>query len=60
MKRTGRKEDKNMFEIITVILFIIFVSIALITFFKMRKTIKSYREENMHLRRRLYEEENNE
>ena len=49
-----------MFEIITAILFIIFVSISLITFFKMRKTIKSYREENMHLRRRLYEEENNE
>ena len=57
MRRTGRKEDKNMFEIITAILFIIFVSISLTTFFKMRKTIKSYREENMHLRRRLYEEE---
>lgn len=48
-----------MFEIITVILFIIFASILLTTFFKMRKTIKSYREENMHLRRILYEEENN-
>lgn len=47
-----------MFEIITVILFIIFVSIALITFFKMHKLIKSLIEENMHLRRRLYEEEN--
>lgn len=47
-----------MFEIITTILFIIFVSISLTAFFKMRKFIKSLREENMHLRRRLYEEEN--
>ena len=47
-------------KILILILFIIFVSILLTIFFKMRKTIKSYREENMHLRRRLYEEENNE
>lgn len=47
-----------MFEIITTILFIIFVSISLTAFFKMRKIIKSLREENMHLRRRLYKEEN--
>ena len=49
-----------MREFILILLFagtFIFVSISLITFFKMRKTIKSYREENMHLRRRLYEEE---
>lgn len=48
-----------MFEIITTIIFIIFVSISLTTFFTMRKTIKIYREESMHLRRRLYEEEEN-
>lgn len=47
-----------MYEIIIAILFIIFVSIALITFFRMRKTIKSYHEENLHLRRRLDEAEN--
>lgn len=44
-------------KILIVILLIIFASILLTTFFKMRKNIKSYREENMHLRRRLYEEE---
>lgn len=47
-----------MFEIITTILFIIFVSVALIVFFRMRKTIRDYQEENMRLQRRLDEEEN--
>lgn len=47
-----------MFEIIISILLIICYIVASIIIYQLRKTIRCYREENMHLRRRLDEEEN--